>query len=150
MTFARGSFRRVSKNALARLVAQVGARLLSLVLVAMVARYESAAGLGRYVLVLTVLGFAGALTDLGLNVYLTREVARESDRWRQSELLGRVLPLKLGLSAIGLAGLVVVALFASLARRIKAPFGAGRVAAECRKRPWAQHALTPTAVSAWR
>ena len=93
MIVARRSVLRVSKNALARLFAQVGARLLSLVLVAMVARYESAAGLGRYVLVLTVLGFAGALTDLGLNVYLTREVARESDRWRQSELLGRVLPL---------------------------------------------------------
>jgi O-antigen/teichoic acid export membrane protein len=107
---ARRSVLRVSKNALARLFAQVAARLLSLVLVAMVARYESAAGLGRYVLALTVVGFAGALTDLGLNVYLTREVARESERWRQSELLGRVLPLKLGLSALGLAGLTAVAL----------------------------------------
>jgi O-antigen/teichoic acid export membrane protein len=103
---------RVSKNALARLFAQVGARLLSLVLVAMVARYESAAGLGRYVLVLTVVGFAGALTDLGLNVYLTREVAREGEGYRQSELLGQVLPLKLGLSALGLAGLAAIALFA--------------------------------------
>lgn len=114
MTVARRSILRVSKNALARVVAQVGARLLSLVLVAMVARYESAAGLGRYVLVLTVVGFAGALTDLGLNVYLTREVARENENQRQSELLGRVLPLKLGLSALGLAGLAAIALLAPL------------------------------------
>ena len=114
MTVARPSILRVSKNALARLLAQVGARLLSLLLVAMVARYESAAGLGRYVLVLTVFGFAAALTDLGLNVYLTREVARESERRYQSELLGRVLPLKLGLSGFGLAGLAAVALFAPL------------------------------------
>jgi O-antigen/teichoic acid export membrane protein len=109
---ARRSTLRVSKNAMARLFAQVGARLLSLVLVAMVARYESAAGLGRYVLILTVVGFAGAVTDLGLNVFLTREVARESERQRQSDLLGRVLPLKLGLSALGLAGLAAIALFA--------------------------------------
>lgn len=123
MTFARGSILRVSKNALARLVAQAGARLLSLVLVAMVARYESAAGLGRYVLVLTVLGFAGVLTDLGLNVYLTREVARGSERRRRSELVGRVLPLKLGLSALGLAGLAAIALIAPL------PHAGGRLLA---------------------
>jgi O-antigen/teichoic acid export membrane protein len=92
-------------------------------LVAMVARYETAAGLGRYVLVLTVVGFAGALTDLGLNVYLTREVARERERRRQSELLGRVLPLKLGLSALGLAGLVAVALLGPV------PEAAGRLLA---------------------
>ena len=111
MSFASGSILRVSKNALARLFAQAGVRLLSLLLVAMVARYETAAGLGRYVLVLAVVGFAGALTDLGLNVYLTREVARERERRRQSELLGRVMPLKLGLSVLGLVGLVAVVRF---------------------------------------
>jgi O-antigen/teichoic acid export membrane protein len=80
----------------------------------MVARFESAAGLGRYVLILTVVGFAGAMTDLGLNVFLTREVAREGHRQRQRALLGRVLPLKLVLSAFGLAGLMAVATFAPL------------------------------------
>lgn len=99
---------------MARLSAQLVARLLSLVLVAMVARYESAAGLGRYVLVLTVVGFAGAVTDLGLSVFLTREVARESEHQRQSEILGRVLPTKLVLSTLGAAGLVVIAALAPL------------------------------------
>jgi O-antigen/teichoic acid export membrane protein len=84
------------------------------VLVALVARYESAAGLGRYMLVLTIVGFAGAATDLGLNVYLTREVAREGRPGRQRELLGTVLPLKLVLSALGLAGLVAIAALAPL------------------------------------
>ena len=43
---------------------------------------------------MAVVGFAGALTDLGLNVYLTREVARGSEHHRRSELLGRVLPVE--------------------------------------------------------
>jgi O-antigen/teichoic acid export membrane protein len=109
---AQRSILRVSKNALARLIAQVGARLLSFVLVAMVARYESAAGLGRYVLILAVLGFAGALTDLGLNVFLTREVARERQTTRQTDLLGRVLPLKLVLATLGLFCLAAIAAIA--------------------------------------
>jgi O-antigen/teichoic acid export membrane protein len=104
---------RVGKNALARLGAQAWAKLLSLVLVAMVARYEPAEGLGRYVLVLTLVGFAGAASDLGLNIYLTRETARESDVVQQRRLLGTVLPLKLGLSVLGLLGLLAVAQMAA-------------------------------------
>ncbi|MEJ2737440.1 MAG: flippase [Anaerolineae bacterium] len=106
------AFLRVGKNALARLLAQVWVRLLSLTLVALVARYEDADGLGRYVLVLTIVGFAGALCDLGLNIFLTREVAREGDADRQRELLGTVLPLRLGLSVAGTLGLVAVAAMA--------------------------------------
>jgi len=104
------SARRVGKNAVARLSAQVWARLLSLVLVALVARYEGTAGLGRYVLVLTVVGFAAALSDLGLNIFLTREAARDMDAERQRELLGIVLPLKVVLSISVYAGLLPIAL----------------------------------------
>jgi O-antigen/teichoic acid export membrane protein len=104
---------RVSKNALARLGAQAWAKLLSLVLVAMVTRYEPAEGLGRYVLVLTLVGFASAASDLGLNIYLTRETARELDPAQQRRLLGKVLPLKIGLSGVGLLGLLAVARLAA-------------------------------------
>jgi O-antigen/teichoic acid export membrane protein len=117
---------RVGKNALALLLAQVWAKLLSLVLVAVVARYEATAGLGHYVLVLTIVGFAGVVSDLGLNIYLTREVARE-DRARSREaLLGLVLPLKLALSAVGLAGLAAIAAWAPLPAETRAllPLGA--------------------------
>ncbi|MGD9404384.1 MAG: flippase [Anaerolineae bacterium] len=103
---------RVGKNALARFLAQVWVRLLSMVLVALVARYESAEGLGRYVLVLTIVGFAGALFDLGLTTFLTREVAREGDLDRQRNLLGTVLSLRLVLSIAGTLGLLALATFA--------------------------------------
>jgi O-antigen/teichoic acid export membrane protein len=78
-------------------------------LVALVARYETAESLGRYVLVLTVVAIAGALTDLGLNTFLTREVAREgeSEHWR--DLLGTTLLLKVGFSLVGIVGLAVLA-----------------------------------------
>jgi O-antigen/teichoic acid export membrane protein len=109
MNLADRSFLRVSKNALARFLAQVLARLLSLALVALVARYEPAEALGSYVLVLTLVGFAGAASDLGLNIFLTRETARQTDHQRQYALLGTVLPLKLGLSTIGFAALLLIA-----------------------------------------
>ncbi|HSR34457.1 MAG TPA: flippase [Anaerolineae bacterium] len=107
------SMARVGKNTAARLAAQVWAKLLSMVLVALVARYDSAAGLGRYVLILTMITFAGALSDLGLNIYLTREVARQEDAQSQRALLGSVLPVKVLLSVVGAAGLVAFGLVAS-------------------------------------
>ncbi len=108
------SMLRVSKNAVARLIAQVGRRLLSLVLAALVARYEGAAELGRYALIVTVMGIAGAVADLGLNTLLTREAAREVVPSRQRELLGTVLSLKLMLAAAGYGLLGAVALLAPL------------------------------------
>jgi O-antigen/teichoic acid export membrane protein len=113
VTLERRSIRRVSKNALARFLAQVLARLLSLVLVALVARYEPAEALGSYVLVLTLVGFAGVVSDLGLNIYLTRETARQTDQQRQRALLGTVLPLKLSLSGLVLVGLLLLAAVAA-------------------------------------
>jgi O-antigen/teichoic acid export membrane protein len=97
---------RVGRNAAARLSAQVWAKLLALALVALVARYEGAAGLGRYVLVTTLIGLTGAVTDAGLNVFLMREVARQHDASRQRELLGGVLPLRIGLATLG-SGLLI-------------------------------------------
>jgi O-antigen/teichoic acid export membrane protein len=119
MSLEGHSFLRVSKNALARFSAQALARLLSLVLVALVARYESAEGLGSYVLVLTLVGLAGAASDLGLNIFLTRETARQTDHERQRALLGAVLPLKIGLSVAGLAGLVILAQVAAFPEATK-------------------------------
>lgn len=107
------AFLRVSKNALARFIAQVFARLLSLLLVALVARYESAEALGSYVLVLTLVGFAGVASDFGLNIFMTRETARETDQQRQRALLGTILPLKLGLSSGALAGVLFLSAVAA-------------------------------------
>ncbi len=102
------SLLRVGKNAFARLAAQAWARLLSLGLVALVARYAGPDGLGRYALVLTLVGILGALADLGLNIWLTREAARDIGEERQRELLGFVLPLKAGLSVGAYAALILL------------------------------------------
>jgi O-antigen/teichoic acid export membrane protein len=81
-------------------------------LVALVARHEGVDGLGRYALVLTVVGITGALVDVGLTTYLTREVARERDANRQPALLGTVLLLKMGLAVVGALGLLALAALA--------------------------------------
>jgi O-antigen/teichoic acid export membrane protein/protein-L-isoaspartate O-methyltransferase len=103
---------RVGKNALARFSAQAWGKLFSLAVAALIGRYEDAAGLGRYVLVLSVVGIVGALSDLGLNTFLTREAAQDGDRAGQREMLGLVLPLKVGLSLVGYGGLVLIAVLA--------------------------------------
>lgn len=100
---------RVGRNAIARLTAQGGARLLSLVLAALVTRHEGSAGLGRYVLVTTVVGLSLAVTDLGLSMLLTREVAGERSSSRRRRLLEHLLPLRMALAAMGAAVLVGLA-----------------------------------------
>lgn len=101
----------VGKNAIALLTAQVWVRMLSLMLVALIARFEGADGLGRYVLVQTFVGITGAVADLGLNTFLTREAARSAGLEDQRELLSNVLLLKITLALIGYVVLVVITLF---------------------------------------
>ncbi len=116
----RGSVR-VGKNAIARLSAQAWAKLLSLAMVPLVARYEGSTGLGRYVLVITIVGIVGALSDMGLNTFVMREAARMRDRAEQRAILARVLPLRLVLTAVGF-GLVIalssLPLFPTATRRL--------------------------------
>ncbi|MGC9336152.1 MAG: oligosaccharide flippase family protein [Anaerolineae bacterium] len=100
----RGNLRgylRVGKNALARLSAQAWTKLLSLVLVPLVARYEGSTGLGRYMLVTTVVGIISVLSDMGLKTLLTREAASTQTSMEQRTLLGNLLPLRLVLAVGG-------------------------------------------------
>lgn len=106
-TWAR-SIERVGKNALALLSAGVWARLLGLALYGLVARYDGAAGVGRYVLTLSVVGLIGAGADLGLNTYLTRETAPDPDGEEAHTLLRSVLPLKVLLALAALSVLVAI------------------------------------------
>lgn len=98
---------------MARLSAQVVAKLLSLVLVGLISRYEGAAGLGRFVLVTTVVGLAAAITDLGLSMFLTREVARglasRSSRSHSKGILGDLFPLRMALATLGAGMLIFLA-----------------------------------------
>jgi O-antigen/teichoic acid export membrane protein len=123
---SRRAYVRVGRNAAARLLAQAWAKLLALGLVALVARHEGAAGLGRYVLITTLTGLAGAVTDAGLSVLLMRDVAQLRDPSRQRELLGSVLPLRMGLATLGsglLLGLSLMPLFPAQVSELL-PFGA--------------------------
>jgi O-antigen/teichoic acid export membrane protein len=117
---------RVGKNAFARLSAQVWAKLLSLGLVALVARYEGTAALGSYVLVLTLTSITAVASDLGLNTYLTREAAREIGDARQQDLLGLLLPLKAGLAITATVVLILAAAVAPFPESTKEliPLGA--------------------------
>jgi O-antigen/teichoic acid export membrane protein len=106
---------RVGKNALALLVAQAGARLLNLLLVAQLARRLGAAALGRTLLAMAVEAIALAIVDLGLSIYVVREFAALStdeastDRGRELESLwGATLALKLAAAACGILVLNVL------------------------------------------
>ncbi len=106
---------RVSKNALALLIAQVGTRILALLLSAQMTRTVGVEGLGRYLLVMTVEGIALAVTDLGLNVYTLREFSRAPKR--TESLLGSALALKTAAVLLGVILLNVVVPWAFPAHR---------------------------------
>lgn len=104
----RGALARVGKNALALLAAQTGARLLNLVLIAQLTRAAGAAGLGRYLLAMTIEGVAVAIADLGMNIWTTREFSREHTAADAEALWGTVLSLKMLAAASGILVLNVV------------------------------------------
>ena len=110
---------RVGKNAAALLMARSGVLLLGLWLNGQLTRAVGAAGLGRYLLALTVEGMTLAVVNAGLNLYATREFAR-SDARNIPSLLGSVLVLKmlLALAGILLLNSVIVPLLFTDARRM--------------------------------
>jgi O-antigen/teichoic acid export membrane protein len=105
---------RIGKNALALLAAQAGSRLFSLLLTAQFVRSLGAAGLGRYLLAITVETVALGVVDLGLNILTVRELARERTLEDSEAFWGAVLGLKLLAALAGIAllnGVVAPALF---------------------------------------
>ncbi|MCS6845664.1 MAG: oligosaccharide flippase family protein [Caldilineales bacterium] len=109
----RGAARRVGRNALARLAAQAWARGMALAITALVARAVGPQGLGQYALTVAVVGVAGAVADLGLNIYLTRQTAQTFDRAAQQRLFSDVFWLKLALATAGWLALASAAAVAS-------------------------------------
>ncbi len=92
---------RVGKNALALLFGRIGVLLLGLWLNGQLTRTVGVAGLGRYLLALTVEGITLAVANAGLNIYATREFSRVKDDAAAS-LLGVVLILKVLLALTGI------------------------------------------------
>jgi O-antigen/teichoic acid export membrane protein len=90
------------KNSFYLLGSETIARILSLVVMAVLARRIGVAEFGLFSLASAVAFLAGIGMDFGLNFYLVRETAREPDRI--PELLGNSLLVKFALSiALGLA-----------------------------------------------
>lgn len=104
--------KRISGNALFLLAMQVGSRLLMLVLTAYLARTLGLAALGRYLLALTIQAIALAISDLGLTILVTREMARPRPQAEDETLLGLIYTLKLMTSLLGM--LVVIGAIAPL------------------------------------
>lgn len=110
MSTSTGSFaaprmgRRISVNATAKLAAEIVGRVAQLGLTALVARRLDETGLGIYAYGIA-LGFVLAQgTDLGLQLIVTREVARnEAAAPGRFAIVGAALKLKLGLSLLVLA-----------------------------------------------
>lgn len=94
---------RVSGNALALLAMQMGSRFLTLILTAQLARTVGVAGLGRYLLAMTVQAIALSVADLGLSSLATRELARPRPRAEEERFLGLVYTLKLLTALLGMA-----------------------------------------------
>jgi O-antigen/teichoic acid export membrane protein len=111
----QGGVWRIGRNALSLGALQAGGSLATMALAAMVTRRLGLAGLNRVLLALTVEAIALGVADLGLNTFLTRELARAPDK--VEVLLGLALPLKL------LASLLAAALVATA---VGAAFGPAR------------------------
>lgn len=86
----------IAKNTGVLLFANVITRILSLVLVIYIARYLGDVGFGKYSFAFAFTGLFIVLSDLGLSILTTREVAR--DKSQAGKYLGNVAILKLILS----------------------------------------------------
>ncbi|MAG37052.1 MAG: hypothetical protein CL878_12520 [Dehalococcoidia bacterium] len=91
--------RRIARNAAAVFGADSWTRLVSLVLVIAIARALGEAALGSYVLALAAIFIGSATTSLGLNPYLTRELAKSADRREHQRLVGAALGARIMVGA---------------------------------------------------
>lgn len=92
---------RIAKNAITLYAAWIVGVILSLVLTVFVARILGDVIYGKYTFALVFTGFFGVLTNLGTDVVLIREVAR--DKSKATKYLGNFVVIRLILSAIVLA-----------------------------------------------
>ncbi len=88
-----GTVRRVAKNSLLPMVANLTSRLVSFGFAIITVRILGAEGQGKYTLAVVVIGYFDILTQFGLNALLTREVA--ADRSKGNFYLSNTIVLRL-------------------------------------------------------
>lgn len=97
---AGGTVRRVAKNSLLPMMANLLGRLIDLGFAIIVVRTLGPEGQGRYTLAIVLIGYFDIFTNFGLNVLLTREVAGARDK--ANFYLGNTIGLRLILWLISL------------------------------------------------
>lgn len=100
------TLQRIAKNIIVLYGSWAIGAILSLVLTIYIARILGALTYGEYTFAIVFTAFFGILTNLGMNELLIREVAR--DKSKASKYLGNVVILRLILSAIALALIILV------------------------------------------
>ena len=105
-------------NTLLVLVARVISRLVSLVVVIVLANYLGAGSYGRYTTLVAYSALISVAADLGLNTLYTREAAR--DRGRLPDYLATVLTGKVALAAAAFLILAIALALAGLADLVAA------------------------------
>lgn len=100
----------IAKNAGAMMASQLTTWTFAIILMIFLPRYLGAFGVGQYHLAVSIWGIAGMLAAFGMDVLLTKEIARKPSRI--DELFGTSLVLRLLLYGLGFAA---VAIYANLA-----------------------------------
>tara|TARA_Y100000310_G_scaffold332191_2_gene407319 strand:- start:324 stop:1757 length:1434 start_codon:yes stop_codon:yes gene_type:complete len=99
----------IAKNTTVLLVADIISKVLSFFLVIFIARYLGDVGLGKYSFVFAFVGLFAVLSDFGISIFLTREVAK--DRSLTKRYFENIASLKLILVGIATALSLVVSWF---------------------------------------
>jgi O-antigen/teichoic acid export membrane protein len=97
--------RRVAKNTAVLLTSQAIGKILHFVLVIFVARYLGAAAFGKYAFAISFTILFSVLADMGLNILITREIAR--DKSKADIYLGTALIIKAILALITLVAIIM-------------------------------------------
>ncbi len=101
--------RTVAKNSLVPMGASLLIQVINFALALVVLRVLGPENNGHYAFAVTVWFFLSAITEFGLGILVTREVAR--DRSRASEFLTNAIALRLGLTLVSIVLLAGVILF---------------------------------------
>lgn len=104
--------RRVMHGSAARALAFVGGTLVTAIGSIFLLRHLGLVDFGRYGTVMAVLGIASGVTEGGLTIVATRDMALLEDDEDRHALLRDLLALRIGLSAVGVAAAVGFALAA--------------------------------------
>ena len=105
------------KNTSILILGEVLSRVLSLFLIVFIARYLGEIGLGKYSFVFAFVGVFSMLSDLGANVYMTRELSRDTSLAK--EYLGKIFVFKLIIGAVAALLPVIVIIFTNQSSEIK-------------------------------